>query len=331
MVKTMNLFNTEEDKVFSDYVRHYNDPGTTVEERDKMLPYIEERTKRLLYMIPKRNLLMEDEDLAAFFLELQKDMKRYIEDFSLSGTSYNAYLTQICRFRAKRYRRDKSKARFTEIAMTRDLRFPENKGAAIGEMKEAAVDYGSRHVNCKNLGMKEILSKLCDEIQPYTWTNKNEKKLGTSLRERKCRQGFIMYLLHMPVDSEPEDLKAVARVLGTYPEVLMRLLELKHQMLSADVSRKERIESNTSLADGYWVFLQRLSLSIEYEWDEGKIQQMREKYEKYMLRLRKKQKLLHKLRRGLTQMQIARLFGCSRTKVSVYLDIAQKEMEEAGN
>lgn len=315
----MELFDKNEDLRFSDYVRRYNSPSTPKEEKAKMEGFIEERTKRLLYLIPKRNLLLGDEDLAAFYLELQKDMRRYIESFTIEGTSYNGYLAKICRYRVMRFRRDKNSKKFTEMAMTRSSQAETIEAWRGGTLKEAALSYQPSWYpegdDLKDLPFDEVLEILMETERGFSWTNNKERLLGESLMKSYNRSCFLIYLLSMPVYSEPGSVN-IAGILGSPVQAVERFFEIKHQTLEAQKKRSDRLSKSLSLIDSYWVLVQENSLAMDMEFDEEKKRQHMAKYEKYLQRMRKKQAEVLKLKRGLTQQQIADLFHCSRAKIS---------------
>ena len=324
----VDLFDRDEDRKFSDYVRRYNSLAAADEEKMRMEQMIVDRTKKLLYLIPKRYGFLDDDDLAAFFLDMQKDLGRLIASYTISGTSYLAYLKQICRMRSRRYRRNKGRMELTEYAMLRDAVPVTRRGYYSSEMKETEKSYSAAErkeaAECKALTMQETVSRLISGTRP----KKAEKsKLGKKLTEKKSRKAFLMYLLSIPEESEPEDLKDVASVLGSSEVLLSRFLELKHEIVLEDLSRKSRIERLERLADTYWIYQQKAGLALELAWDSEHREKLNGTYERYKRLHRDKQRQVVKLKRGLTQQQIASVFGCSRATVSVYLAEARKLLE----
>ena len=106
----MNRFFTEEaDAFIGQKVIEYN-RASTDKEKLTLESIVKERTGILLYLIPQRNLYIKEEDLSGYYLDVIKDIDRIIGSYAISGRSYIAYLTQICRYRCMRYIRKKEKA-----------------------------------------------------------------------------------------------------------------------------------------------------------------------------------------------------------------------------
>ena len=102
------FFTADADRYIGKKVLEYNN-AESEEERLRLESFVKERTGILLYLIPQRNLYISEEDLSGFYLDVVKDMDRIIGSFAISGSSYIAYLTQICRYRCMRYIRKKEK------------------------------------------------------------------------------------------------------------------------------------------------------------------------------------------------------------------------------
>ena len=131
----MNRFFTEEaDAFIGQKVIEYN-RASTDKEKLTLESIVKERTGILLYLIPQRNLYIKEEDLSGYYLDVIKDIDRIIGSYAISGRSYIAYLTQICRYRCMRYIRKKEKAELHKYGQAQEPRKKELD--ASGELKIA--------------------------------------------------------------------------------------------------------------------------------------------------------------------------------------------------
>ena len=301
-------FTAEADAFIASKVLEYNRAPT--EEQKKVLEaLIRERTGILLYLIPQRNLYIKDEDLSGFYLDIVKDMDRIISSFEISGISYIAYLTQICRYRCMRYVRKKEKNEQTELALMRS----DPSIYEYGSMYETIRPYHSSRVPRRPRTLREAVVCIMERKGRMSTGNEEENALASYLETPADRRRFLEYLLYLPQVEDAAFIAGVSRVLRVDLSIISRFYELRRSELSAN---DEAIESAEAIAARYWKMIANLRHAITKEADEEKLKQLTEAKERAERIYRKRLGIIKYAKRGMSHSRIAIVLGIPRTTVT---------------
>ena len=306
----MNRFFTEEaDAFIGQKVIEYN-MASTDKERLTLESIVKERTGILLYLIPQRNLYIKEEDLSGYYLDVIKDIDRIIGSYAISGRSYIAYLTQICRYRCMRYIRKKEKAEQTEIAMLRSD--PALYDYAL--LSEPLLPYTSESPSgMAMMDMKGIIRYILGACDGHESGNEEENILARHLESKVTRRRFLEYLMNLPQVEDARFLAGVSRVLRVDCSIIARFYELRRSELS---DSHDAIESAEDIAARYWKLIATLRHAITKEADAEKLGELMEAVSKAERIYRKRLRIIRYAKRGLPHGRIAEIFSMPRSTVS---------------
>ena len=305
-------FTKEADRAISSLVIRYNSLDESDDEKLRLENIITERTRVLLYLIPLRACFIAEEDLSGFLLDVMKDIGRFISSYSISGTSYIAYLTQICRYRCMRYMRDKEKAERLESAMLHSEITVYDQPHALREKDRAYV--GKFRPDYLEMDLRSLINAMIRNPKGECGRcSAVERTLGDALSARIDRRRFIEFLLYLPQSESPSFIAGVSRVMRVDGAVISRFFYLRSQYLDTD---KEAISKLERVAGRYWTLINSIQQSICYETDTEKLRLLRSSLERISELHRRRRADLMKARRGLSQGQISKLLGIPRTTVS---------------
>lgn len=305
-------FTAEEDRAFTASVLEYNDENCTDERRAMMEKGIRDRTALLLYLIPMRNLAVKEEDASAFLLDMQKDISWIISSFRPTGASYNAYLTQLCRFRAMRFQREKSRNERMENAML--FSDPTIFEPAVSEhcVPYSADADGSRIMR---MDMKETASYIVrDRGRSSMALSNKEKQLSDMLVKPQQRRQFISYILALPQTESPGFIAGISRLLRTDIVAVSHLYTLRHEFL--EMRSGKTIRTLEDVSGRHWKVMMQLRQAIWSETDGNARKVLTEKYRKLSGIYSRRRIELGKARAGMSHKEIALIFGVSRSAVS---------------
>ena len=302
-------FTAEADALIGRKVLEYNRAETDAE-RLGLEAFIKERTGILLYLSPRRNLSIGEEDLSGFYLDVVKDMDRIIGAFSISGTSYIAYLTQICRYRCMRYMRKKERNTQTEIALIRSDPSLYEYPLLSEPMKPYSAEVSK---DADRMDLKGIIGYIIGRHGEGPSGNEQENALADLLGDSVSRRRFIEFLLHLPQVENASFISGVSRVLRVDLRVVSRFYELRRAELSGN---DEAIESAEAIAARYWKIIANLRHAITNESDPEKLKELAEAAERTEMIYRRRLMLIKHAKRGFSHTMIARLFGMPRSTVS---------------
>ena len=326
-------FSREADRYMTSLVLRYNSEKNE-SEKLKLENIVVERTKVMLYLIPLRSCLIAEEELSGFLLDVMKDISRFITSFTISGTSYAAYLTQICRYRCIRYMSRKKKAERNEMAMLIDASSGCERPTYLNE-KENAYE-GTLIPEYKSMDFVSIIKAILEDSDGQCGKcSAIEKELGDRLADRLCRRRFIEFLLYLPQTESPSFIAGISRVLRIDGAVISHFYYLRHLYLNTDDDAIGRLNEVTCR---YWNMIVSLQRSMEYETDEEKTTMLKAALERTKAIHKRKLNALKKARHGLSQSQIASLMDIKRSTVSIDLEMIRillksllSRKAEAGN
>ncbi len=307
-----NYFSKEADRRISEMVIRYNllDDGNV--EKLGLENLITERTRILLYLIPLRNSFIAEEDLSGFFLDVMKDAARFITSYTISGTSYIAYLTEICRYRCLRYMRKKQKEASTEEAVLFSDTSIYERPHELMEPEygySASADPGYLELDLPAL----IKAMIAGRGKSYAPLREGESRLAEALGERLWRKRFMELLLYLPQSETRSTIAGLSRVLYIDGCIINRFFQLKAGYLAESSGNVSRLEE---LSSRYWVIAARIQHALPMETDPEKRAILEDSLKRAEELYRKRFSELRKARRGLSQSQIAELMGLPRSTVS---------------
>ena len=312
----MDYFDREDDMAFSDLVRRFNDPSTDEKEKIRLEAGIKERTSVLLYLIPRRNLFLDEADISGFYLDVIRDIDRIIGSFTISGTSYNAYIREICRYRSFRYLRDRERKEFVEKALV----YSEVRNSDLWSTDRSALSEGRTWYSDNRNGRK-ISSMDLKEVSSYIITHrgrmklkdKKEKILYERLSDPMMRTRFLSFLLSIPGDENDATVTGLSRILGSDIQAVDRLIFLRKEEVEK-LSEKEH--KARDLAARYWRIMTKIQASIQREEDPDKKREFTDAYNRIQRLFEERKKDAANGRKGLTQEMISKVLSRSRSSVS---------------
>ena len=317
------FFTADADRYIGKKVLEYNN-AESEEERLRLESFVKERTGILLYLIPQRNLYISEEDLSGFYLDVVKDMDRIIGSFAISGSSYIAYLTQICRYRCMRYIRKKEKNEQTEIALIRS-----DPSLYEGNvLREQSQPYSASFpARVSSMNMKEILGYIMGRKPSSIEETDTESVLASQLSQPVNRRRFLEFLLHLPKVETASFMAGVSRVLRVDSAVISRFYELRNGELSGN---DEAIESAELIAARYWKMIARLRHAMTKKADTEKLKDLMRATERAAGIYRKRLDVIKYRKRGLPQGRIAEILGIPRSTVANDISKMKALLEDIG-
>ena len=317
-------FTNEEDRAFSQTVLRYNALEDESAEKISLENEIKERTKILLYLIPQRNLSLPEEDAAAFFIDIVKDIDRIVSAFHISGLTFNGYLTQICRYHCMQYMKKKRNSEKSERALfysdiPASNNYLEEKlhGYIVPtfskEVEEYIEEEKTESVNPLEMEIAEIIDYIVENAGPDGHVSAREEKLRKALKKKIARRRFMVYLLSLPEVESASFISAVSRVLSVDSAVISRFYMLRHESLLENA--EERMKAD-AIAARYWKALALLRHSIAVAETVEEVEKLKETYERTKAIYEKRRLIANKARRGLSQVAISELLNIPRSTVS---------------
>ena len=257
-------FSREADRYMTSLVLRYNSEKNE-SEKLKLENIVVERTKVMLYLIPLRSCLIAEEELSGFLLDVMKDISRFITSFTISGTSYAAYLTQICRYRCIRYMSRKKKAERNEMAMLIDASSGCERPTYLNE-KENAYE-GTLIPEYKSMDFVSIIKAMLSRVLRidgavishfyylrHLYLNTDDDAIGR-LNEVTCRYWNMIVSLQRSMEYETDEEKttmlkaALERTKAIHKRKLNALKKARHGLSQSQIASLMDIKRSTVSID----------------------------------------------------------------------------------
>lgn len=313
----LDYFSPEEDQRFSDIVVSYNAMKDNNKEAKELYEFIKERTNLLLYLIPIRNLFLEHDEAADIYVALYDKIDQIIHSFRVSSSTYNCYLTHICRHRAignfsKKYRREQ-----TEMECTYHDFMINNSICDEMELGEVSMHYGVARPEAQLLDLSHLFEFIVETQDGKADSlSATEKELREMIDNKRMRRMLLVYLLHLPSSPSPRVINSLSKVLDIDSLVIARFFELKHNLL---IPKLEKKEENYEKGIKHWKLMLGLMKAMELECDREKRKSLETKYDK-LSRCHEKRMKAASQSKGLSQEEISMVVDESRA--SIYKSIS---------
>lgn len=321
---TNDLLGKKEDDKFTNFVIAYN--KTPKEERNKKdEEFIKERFKRLIYLIPKNTLYLDDDLLNSLYLVLNEEMDKIISSYSISSYSFNSYLRNISIYRARRIYQKRNEDSLYHDAYCRELEpyyteenlldFPQEK------INSPIIFKPPSKLNTITLPtLSKIIISQTNENKSKV-KNQKEEMLKIRLTNRRVRECFLFFILSLPRSDDDTDAENFSRVLGIDKIVMHRFLELKNQYSPPDYKDKE-----IKLIAKRWRIMTRMKRGMATSTTKEDYLVFKENY---LIQVKRHNDLLEKYyrpQRGLSHETIAKIYSKSRTSVTMAIGQFKEEL-----
>lgn len=328
-----DLLASDEDIAFSEAVIRYNsrnDNNTDTEEGR----YIRERTKNLVYLICKEQLLMSDDLISSIFLNIYDDLDKVIRSYRIASHSFNHYLKQVCIYRVRRVRHHSSSPLCLEseyISESSEL-YTIDEHTFYDEKDE--IRYPLLMCNPQryaSMGMKDLAEHIISERSTLSLPvrSRRERMLRNKLMQKRFRRNFILFILSLPPGSdEVMDARNYARVFQTDEAAFARLLFLKNEVIRHSYPERER---NLEKAAMHWRLMARIKNSMYRASSREEYRVLKENYMSQARCHRNRIEDANRSVKGIIHEDIASVLGLSRSTVSMGICLIRRELERISN
>lgn len=326
-----DLLSQAEDRAFSEAVIRYNKKewnGLDTEEGR----YIRERTKNLIYLICKEQLLMSDDLISSVFLNVYDDLDKVIKSYRIASHSFNHYLKQVCIYRIRRVRHHQGGRSCVESEYMHEdavLYTTDDHPLPVETEKEELfhsliIPAPERYAN---MNMKDIADFIISErnligVPPRS---RKEKILRNKLVRKPFRRNFLLFILSIPPGGDDiTDAKNYARVFQSDEAAFARLLYLKSEVVRRSTPDREK---NLEKAAMHWCLMARIKNSMYRATSREEYSVLKENY---MSQVRCHRNRIEDARRsvkGIIHEDIATALGLSRSTVSMGISLIRRELE----
>lgn len=328
-----DLLTQAEDEAFSKAVIRYNEKRDDSHETEEGR-YIRERTKSLVYLICKEQLLMSDDLISAIFLNIYDDLDKVIRSYRIASHSFNHYLRQVCIYRIRRVRHKSGEPGYIEAEYMRENceLYTVEEPSFLDEKED---DYRSMLMFNPNryasMNMKDLAFHIIEERSTFAAParSKKERMLKNKLTQKRFRRNFILFILSLPPGSdEANDARNYARVFQSDETAFLRLLFLKNEAIRKSSPERER---NLEKAAMHWRLMAKIKNSM---YKASSNEEYRVLKENYFSQVRCHRNRLEDARRsvkGIIHEDIASALGLSRSTVSMGICLIRRELERISN
>ncbi len=326
-----DLLSQAEDRAFSEVVIRYNGKernGLDTEEGR----YIKERTKDLVYLICKEQLLMSDDLISSVFLNVYDDLDKVIRSYRIASHSFNHYLKQVCIYRIRRVRQHPAVRSCVEseymhedavLYTTDDHHLPAEKEKE-DLLHSLTIGSPERYAS---MNMKAIADSIISErnLLGVPPRSRKERILSNKLVRKRFRRNFLLFILSIPPGGDDiTDAKNYARVFQSDEAAFARLLYLKNEVVRRSTPEREK---NLEKAAMHWCLMARIKNSMYKATSREEYSVLKENY---MSQVRCHRNRIEDARRsvkGIIHEDIASALGLSRSTVSMGISLIRRELE----
>ncbi len=326
-----DLLSTSEDAAFSETVIRYNRKernGLDTEEGR----YIKERTKNLIYLICKEQLMMSDDLISSVFLNVYEDIDRVIKSYRIASHSFNHYLKQVCIYRIRRVKHRLGTRRYIESAYISEadpLYTTDEHHLAPEREKEELfhsllIPAPERYAS---MNMKDITDCIIEErnLIGVPTRSRKERILRNKLVKKSFRRNFLLFILSIPPGGDDvTDAKNYARVFQSDEAAFARLLYLKSEVVRRNTPDREK---NLEKAAMHWCLMARIRNSMYRATSEEEYSVLKENYMSQVRCHRNRIRDARRSVKGIIHEDIASALGLSRSTVSMGISFIRRELE----
>ena len=243
-----DYFSEKEDQRLTKTVLYYNSlsPG---DEKDRLEKKLLERLDLLIFLIPRKNGYVKEEDITEFYLMQREKMIRIIQCYVISKQSFMIYLSEVLRKRARVFAMQKSRALKKEVIA--EFSYPDSPEENLYHLSDVETSYEAEcNDGFKFQGLyedydlkeltKHLLAERYEEDKSLTLV---EREIKRSLEIRSRRRDFIALLLYVPNDclviSDEEKsalLSQEERISKCYIRRIKQLRSIKKGLSQAEIS-----------------------------------------------------------------------------------------------
>ncbi len=325
------ILSKAEDAAFSEAVIRYNKKdlnGLDTEEGR----YIKERTKNLIYLICKEQLLMSDDLISSVFLNVYEDIDKVIRSYRIASHSFNHYLKQVCIYRIRRVRQRPGTRSYIEneyineasVLYTTDEHHLPSETEKEELLRSLLVATPERYAS---MNMKDIASCIIEERNHIGVPTRSRKEslLRKKLVKKRFRRNFLLFILSIPPGGDDmTDAQNYARVFQSDEAAFARLLYLKSEVVRRNSPEREK---NLEKAAMHWCLMARIKNSMYRAASREEYSVLKENY---MSQVRCHRNRIEDARRsvkGIIHEDIASALGLSRSTVSMGISLIRRELE----
>lgn len=311
-MRNCNYYTNEEDKLFSSLVIRFNYLNDEDEEKKRLRTRIYDRTQILLYQLPLRNLYLTEDEASDIYLELRLNIDKIISSYKICNVTYNTYLIQICKYKARSIIRSTYKKEQFEDEYLNTLQF-EYEDSQI-EVLEREPFYGDIHPRIFDLDMKGLIEYIANtrDSNDNLGLTSDEKELHEAMLIKKNRKYFMILLLTLPQFEEIIFIDRISRIMQLDSMVFSYFYSLRFELLN-ESNQKWRAAQET--ANRHYKTLLTIRTKLNYEIEEDKINDLNKTYERIYKHYIDKLAIARRKKRGLTQTETAKILGLTRSTI----------------
>lgn len=327
-----DYFSEKEDQRLTKTVLYYNSlsPG---DEKERLEKKLLERLDLLIFLIPRKNGYVKEEDITEFYLMQREKMIRIIQCYVISKQSFMIYLSEVLRKRARVFAMQKSRALKKEAIA--EFSYPDSPEENLYHLSDVETSYEAEcNDGFKFQGLyedydlkeltKHLLAERYEEDKSLTLV---EREIKRSLEIRSRRRDFIALLLYVPNDCLVRQSRSIAHCLSVEEEAVLRFFALKDSFIESQVKAKK--EMIRAMVARHYKALMKLNYEYTREAisDEEKsaLLSQEERISKCYIR---RIKQLRSIKKGLSQAEISELMDYTRSSICQGVKKAVRNLEE---
>lgn len=315
-MKDCNYYSEEEDSKFSEIVIKFNSLRDGNRRKEALRQRILDRTQILLYQLPIRYLALSEDEAAEIYLASLENIDDVIAAYRVMNATYNTYLTTVCKYKALSISKRAIKNAEIEEGYNDDLicyKAYMEEDSCIN-VSEREPFYGEERPEIFSMNMQELVEYIATSLDGYSdiALTPDEKEMTKVMNDTKNRRRMAIYLLSLPQIESPKFIDSISRIMRLDTMVFSYFYALRFDLLS-EINKRWEMERDKALR--HFKTLLKLRSRLLYETDSLKIQKLNNTYRKINEYYKRKIEFARKLKRGLSQKEIANALGIKRSSV----------------
>lgn len=255
----------KEDKIFSKEILRINHI-TDFEEKTKEIEKIKDKVGLLVYLICNEKLYLPKDEASEIYLSCIQAIDKIVSGYKITINGFNAYLSEVCRYRYRRIVQKRSIERTYESSYIEEG-FPIelHEGLPL-EYEYSAETEKTIENDIKLMNMRQTFDYIVNNQNrlDYPIKNKKEMILSSKLKNKSMRRRLLFYILHLPPHSSYDEVENYARAFKTDEEAFLHLLDMKRDKIAKRIEKKEK---EYSIAVKHWKIMASLLRTLENEGD----------------------------------------------------------------
>lgn len=318
-----HIFLREEDIKITDAVKRYNNTCPTDPKFEENRSFVFERTKLLLYYLPIKNYYLSDELCGEFYMMMLPKLENIISSFKISGDSFIAYLSQLCKLRALTFTASKSKELQTELDLWINESTVSYSYSADLELSSSSKMKMEKY---RSYDIEQILYLIISQIpEKRSIANKTKAEMVKYLNREINRKGFLLYCLFNVKNLSAKLQEQLSFLYGVDVELFSCLSEKLHEL---QVKKYRKREEELGVINKHWKRMLVLKNALVTEEDSFKRKEMTYLYNLSKNSKNTRIKELNSHLPGLSYADLSEIFNLPKGTVASAIFRVRKKLEE---